>query len=65
MCLYRQTLLTPWKIDGKMMGFKKHAGKLELVIIFNAGHLVPMDQPVAALDMVDSFVGNALKSEKQ
>ena len=54
-------MLTPWKIDGKMAGFWKKAGKLELRILFNAGHLVPMDQPVAALNMVDSFVGGALR----
>lgn len=36
--------------------YKKSAGNLELRIVNKAGHLVPMDQPEAALDLVKSFV---------
>jgi carboxypeptidase C (cathepsin A) len=36
--------------------YKKVAGNLEFRIVNKAGHLVPMDQPVAALDMLTQFV---------
>ncbi len=39
-----------------MVGSMKSAGLLELRIVNNAGHLVPMDTPEAALDLVTSFV---------
>jgi hypothetical protein len=38
----------------------KRAGLLEFRIVNKAGHLVPMDRPVEALDMVVSFVQRAL-----
>ena len=38
----------------------KRAGLLEFRIVNKAGHLVPMDRPVEALDMVTSFVQRAL-----
>ena len=52
----RKEYFTPWKIDDKMVGVHKMTGLLELRIVFNAGHLVPMDAPIAALDMATSFV---------
>ena len=42
---FRQKLFTPWKIKDKMVGTIKSAGLLEFRVVFNAGHLVPMDQP--------------------
>lgn len=38
----------------------KRAGLLEFRIVNKAGHLVPMDRPVEALDMVVSFVQRAM-----
>lgn len=43
---FRQKLFTPWKINNKVVGSMKNAGLLELRIVNNAGHLVPMDRPV-------------------
>ena len=53
---FRDTLLENWKVKDKVAGRIKKAGKLEFRIVFNAGHMVPMDQPENALDMVTSFV---------
>jgi carboxypeptidase C (cathepsin A) len=47
---------TPWKVGDKIVGYKKTAGNLEFRIVNQAGHLVPMDQPDNALDLVKSFV---------
>lgn len=44
-----------------MVGVKKSAGLLELRIVFKAGHLVPMDQPEASLDMATSFVNRVVR----
>lgn len=58
---FRQKLMEPWKIGDKMVGVKKSAGLLELRIVFKAGHLVPMDQPEASLDMATSFVNRVVR----
>lgn len=57
---FRKALFTPWKINNKVVGAMKRAGLLEFRIVNKAGHLVPMDRPVEALDMVVSFVQRAL-----
>jgi len=53
---FRKSLFSAWKINNKIVGSIKSAGLLELRIVNNAGHLVPMDCPEAALDLVTSFV---------
>lgn len=53
---FKKKLFDAWKINGKMVGTMKSAGLLEMRIVFNAGHMVPMDQPEAALDMATAFV---------
>ena len=63
MWIFRHTLLTPWKINNQVKGFYKRVGKLELRTINNAGHLIPMDQGEAALNMLDGFVQSAMQSE--
>jgi carboxypeptidase C (cathepsin A) len=54
--------MTPWKLNNKVVGFKKKVGNLELRTVNDAGHLVPMDQGEAALSMVDDFIGGALST---
>ena len=57
--------MTPWRLhnkhDNKVAGFHKIAGPLELRTVNDAGHLVPMDQGEAALEMVRSFVDRTLQ----
>jgi len=45
-----------WKVDGKVGGKVRHANGLTFVQIHKAGHMVPMDQPKAALTMLDQFL---------
>jgi len=36
-------------------------GNLHFLRVYDAGHMVPMDQPVHALSMLTSFVANDFK----
>lgn len=42
--------------DGKSIGHVKSSGNLTYMSIKAAGHMVPMDQPEAALDMVNRWI---------
>jgi serine carboxypeptidase-like clade 4 len=57
---FRDTLLSPWYVNGKVAGFNKIVGYLELRTVNDAGHLVPMDQGEAALEMVKNFIKRTL-----
>lgn len=48
---YRATRFETWKVNGKVAGYRKSVGLLELRTVNNAGHLVPMDQGASALAM--------------
>ncbi|XP_026313438.1 venom serine carboxypeptidase [Hyposmocoma kahamanoa] len=41
-----------WKVDGDVAGYVKEAGKLVEILVRNAGHMVPGDQPKWALDLI-------------
>lgn len=41
-----------WKVDGDIAGYAKEAGNLAEVLVRNAGHMVPKDQPKWALDLL-------------
>lgn len=47
-----------WRIDRDVAGYVKEAGNLVEVLVRNAGHMVPADQPVWALDMITKFTRN-------
>ncbi|KAF0700245.1 Aste57867_9200 [Aphanomyces stellatus] len=53
---YHAAARTPWKVNGNVAGLAKESGKMAYVVITNSGHLVPTDQPEAALDMIRRFV---------
>ncbi|EIE20942.1 peptidase S10, serine carboxypeptidase [Coccomyxa subellipsoidea C-169] len=44
-----------WQLDGNIVGTIKAAGPLSFVKVYESGHMVPMDSPAAALDMITSF----------
>jgi len=52
--------MKPWKVNGKVAGFNKIVGNLELRTINDAGHLVPMDQGEWALEMLRQFVKRSM-----
>ena len=41
-------------------GYVKHHGPLTLVVVREAGHMVPHDQPLAARHMIENWVQTAL-----
>uniref|UniRef100_K3X2K8 Carboxypeptidase n=1 Tax=Globisporangium ultimum (strain ATCC 200006 / CBS 805.95 / DAOM BR144) TaxID=431595 RepID=K3X2K8_GLOUD len=55
---YRVAQRQPWVIDGQVAGLAKTSGNMSYVVVLNSGHLVPTDQPVAALDMMRRFLND-------
>ncbi len=50
--------------DSKVAGYVKQVENLLYIVVRNAGHLVPYDQPKVALDMITRFVkGQSFKNE--
>ncbi|XP_044731481.1 venom serine carboxypeptidase [Chrysoperla carnea] len=47
-----------WYVDSELAGYVKTAGNLTEVLVRNAGHMVPTDQPKWALDLISRFVAN-------
>ncbi|KAL9644200.1 hypothetical protein ABK040_005661 [Willaertia magna] len=46
----------PWKVNNQIVGYAKQYANLYKIAINGAGHLSPMDQPEALLDMVTRFI---------
>ncbi len=44
-----------WTVDGELAGYVKEVDNLTQVLVRNAGHMVPYDQPKWALDLIDRF----------
>jgi carboxypeptidase C (cathepsin A) len=47
-----------WHVKGAPVGQAKTAGGLTFLQVYQAGHMVPMDQPEAALDMLQRLMDN-------
>ncbi|KAF4656085.1 General transcription and DNA repair factor IIH helicase subunit XPD, partial [Perkinsus olseni] len=47
-----------WEGPNHPFGFVQSGGALTFVWVSNSGHMVPTDQPEAALDMMDRFIHN-------
>jgi hypothetical protein len=45
-----------WMVDGEVAGYSKQHAGLEFVVVYNSGHLVPLNQPKHALDLVTRFI---------
>ncbi|XP_028089202.1 serine carboxypeptidase-like [Camellia sinensis] len=50
----------PFVVDGALGGIMKSYGSLTFLKAFNAGHMVPMDQPKAALEMLKRWTQGTL-----
>lgn len=55
---YKTAKRYEWRVDNDIAGYVKQAGNLTEVLVRNAGHMVPADQPVWALDLISKFVRN-------
>lgn len=49
---YRTAERIVWHVNGQVAGYVKHAGNLTEVLVRNAGHMVPADQPQWAMDLI-------------
>lgn len=49
-----------WTSTGAVAGRKRSARGFHFMQIYDAGHLMPMDQPAVALDMVNKFISGNL-----
>ena len=59
---YDQQAYVDWTVGGKSAGQLKSFKNLKFLRVFNAGHMVPMDQPANALQMLKEFItGGILK----
>lgn len=47
-----------WYVGEELAGYAKVARKLTLVLVRNAGHMVPMDQPKWSVDLISRFTRN-------
>jgi len=45
-----------WRYDGKVAGYAREVANLKQVLVRNAGHILPYDQPEVAYDMMKRFV---------
>ncbi|CAF1890048.1 serine carboxypeptidase-like 47 [Brassica napus] len=50
----------PFLVDGKEAGLMKNHGPLTFLKVHDAGHLVPMDQPKASLQMLQTWMQGKL-----
>jgi len=53
---FRRATNTTWQVDGSVAGSSRTYGNLTYLVVNNAGHMVPHDQPKNALDMLNRFI---------
>lgn len=58
---FRSEVERPWNAEGKQAGSFKQWSHLTFLEVFDAGHMVPMDQPIVALQMVNRWVNETRK----
>lgn len=55
----------PYVVDGKVAGRVRTANGFHFMQVYQAGHMVPMDQPGAALQMLDDLTSGRLGAVEQ
>lgn len=54
---FNQKAFDKWNINDETVGEFKNISNLTFLRVYNAGHMVPMDQPKVALSMLNQFLG--------
>ncbi len=63
---FKATPRTPWFIGDQWAGHSRAAGNLTQVLVNGAGHLVPMDQPEFAFEMLETWLsGRAFEGKRE
>ncbi len=52
---YKKTRNSLWKVGSEIAGYSKNVDNFTTVLVRNAGHMVPYDQPKWAFDMINRF----------
>lgn len=52
---YKSAKKYHWYVGHELAGYVKHAGNLTEVLVRDAGHMVPKDQPLLAFDLITRF----------
>ncbi|XP_017877613.1 venom serine carboxypeptidase [Ceratina calcarata] len=55
---YKTAKRKKWYVDNELAGYSKTVDNLTDVLVRNAGHMVPADQPKWALDLITRFTRN-------
>jgi carboxypeptidase C (cathepsin A) len=55
---FGQTEYNHWMVNEKQAGEYKNVDNFTFLKVYEAGHMVPMDQPEISLEMLNQFVGN-------
>lgn len=55
---YSQSVWQPFLVGGEVAGAGRVAEPLTFLRVYDAGHMVPMDQPARSLEMLRRFIGN-------
>lgn len=62
---FSNAALQPWELAGVQAGQSKTYGPLTFIQIENAGHMVPMDQPAAASQVINTLLAQVAASAKK
>lgn len=54
-----------WMVDGRRAGYWKQYSRLTHAVVLDAGHMVPHDQPKAALAMAARFIDDCLHRTRE
>lgn len=60
---YSQAQYSDWNVNGKAAGQLKTVKNLKFLRVYDAGHMVPMNQPVNALEMLMQFTSSKLNND--
>lgn len=56
---YRRAPRRPWHLNGRLVGYVRSGGNFTEVLVRGAGHMVPIDNPAAALALVEHLTMNS------
>jgi carboxypeptidase C (cathepsin A) len=57
---FNTTSPSPWMVDGAAAGTLQASHNLSFLRVYDAGHMVPRDQPKNALAMVADFIAGRI-----
>jgi len=57
---YNSTTPVVWNVNGTPAGMLQSSNGFHFLRVYDAGHMVPMDQPAVALAMINAFISGTL-----